>query len=112
MAIQPIDLSTMYSQMDNVARMSSGQEHSASVANFARLERSQQQELQKSENVNQVNKKNGEGSKVKSDGKNSSQGQEEASEKKKKDAGEEEKEPDRTIHLTDPRRGRLIDITG
>lgn len=111
MAIQPIDLSTMYSQMDSIARMTSGQEHSASVANFARLERAQQLENQKSENVNEINKKNAEESKVKSDKKDSSEQNDSSSDNKKEDSQKEDSSSD-LIHLTDPRRGRLIDITG
>ena len=110
MAIQPIDLSTMYSQMDNVARISSGQAHSEAASSYARLERSQQLEMQKSENVNEVNKNEGEGARVKSDGRNPSGDGEESEEKKEKE--QQEETSGKTFQIKDPRRGRLIDITG
>jgi len=109
-AIQPIDLSTMYSQMDNVARISSGQTHAEAASTYASLERSQQLEMQKSENVNEVNKNEGEGARVKSDGRNSSEDKEESD--KKKDDEKQEETSKTTFQLKDPRRGRLIDITG
>ena len=58
MAIQPIDLSTVYSQMDKMGQFNASQIQSASMANRANMEKAAQQDSEKAKTVRGLSVKN------------------------------------------------------
>ncbi|MBP5443086.1 MAG: hypothetical protein J6W60_10140 [Treponema sp.] len=111
MAIQPIDLSTMYSQMDNVAKFSASQNQLAQVVNQVAADRVAQDTSEKAKTVQEVAKEDSEAGTINKDARNgSSNEQRQAKDRKNKDSQEEE--APKQYEFTDPRLGRHIDITG
>ena len=112
MAIQPIDLSTMYSQLDNVAKFSASQaQHSQNVGHVFQ-EQEALQDLQKSQAVQQAAKDGAETGLIR-DGGGNGQGAPYSNEKKKNERHEEEEQEVPTVvQLRDPMVGQHVDITG
>ena len=110
MAIRPIDLSTVYSQMDKVAKYSASQDQNAQLANSVNSSRLAQTETEKARQVQQTAANKVESEKVKPDGK---QAQQRESEKKqhKENTEEEEEEEKKQKEIKDPLLGQHIDIT-
>ncbi len=112
MAIQPIDLSVVYSQMDNVAKFNASQNQLAQVANQTGRDRTAAENLEKSKTVQETAQHDAEADTIKSnveDG-GSSSGFIAGGKKKKKEDSEEE--PELEQEISDPALGRFIDITG
>ncbi|MBR6079967.1 MAG: hypothetical protein IKP60_07415 [Treponema sp.] len=113
MAIHPIDLSTVYSQIDNVAKFNASQNQLAQVANQQVINKATRDNLEKSQSVKETPKDNPNATTVKQDGrqgKSSEDGQ--MGKKEKNPEAEQEEETVRQIEISDPRLGRRIDITG
>ena len=109
MAIQPIDLSTMYSQMDKVAKYNASQNQNAQLANSVSIGKSVQTNLEKAQQVKQTAKNELEAMNVNADGKQSEQN---TSSKKQKQKKEEEAQPEKKQQeIKDPLLGQHIDIT-
>jgi hypothetical protein len=107
MAIQPIDLSTMYSQMDKVAKYNASQDQNAQLANSVSIGKTVQTNLEKAQQVKQAATNELEAMNVNADGKQSEQNT--GSKKKKK---EEEVQPEKKQQeIKDPLLGQHIDIT-
>lgn len=112
MSVQPIDLSTMYSQLDNVAKFNASQNASTQILNQLNINRAALENLEKSKSVNEVSKDDGDSEKVNKDGHNNSDEEMSSAEKKERVGREEEIEKPRQWEFTDPRLGRHIDIQG
>jgi len=112
MAIQPIDLSTMYSQMDNVAKFSASQNQLAQVVNQMGADRVAQDTSQKAKTVQEVAKEDSEAGTINKDARNGSSGEQMQGKGKRNKDGQEEETPPKQYEFTDPRLGRHIDITG
>lgn len=107
MAIQPIDLQTMYSQMSNVASKVSHEQHGAQMT--ASMQQ-QSAVLQNSQSVKTVQKAAGEESKtglIKDDGHQSQNGQ---SDEKKSSSQDQDEKPAKT-EFREEYLGKHIDIT-
>lgn len=111
MAIQPIDLSVVYSQMDNVAKFNASQNHSVQFANQHGRDRTAAENLEKSKTVQNASQKEVDSNAVKNDlEQNGSAGQGMYSGNKKK--REEGIEVPPQEECADPMLGNFIDITG
>lgn len=110
MAIQPIDLSNMYSQISNVARTEAGYQ-SAQVAGAVQQVVKGQQDLENSTKVQITSNDNSKSDSVNSNGRgNSSSGGYFHDQSKKQDQQEENDFPPRKADPT-PLIGSIIDIT-
>ncbi|MBP5358737.1 MAG: hypothetical protein J6Y69_06095 [Treponema sp.] len=112
MAIQPIDLSTMYSQMDNVAKFSASQNKIAQVVNQIGADRVAQDTSEKSKTVQEVAKEDSEAGIINKDARNGSSGEQMQNKSKKNKDSQEDETPPKQYEFTDPLLGRHIDITG
>ncbi len=115
MAINPIDLSTVYTQMDNVAKFNASQNQMAHVSNQQGIDKATRDNLEKSQAVKETAKDGPgtEASTIKKDGGNSSSGDGmmPAGKRQKKSEPEEEEKTVR-FEISDPSLGQHIDITG
>ncbi len=114
MGIQPIDLSTIYSQMDKIGQMNASQAQSATMASRQHLEKTAQQETEKSQTVLET-KDSKESSKIKADvNQGGGAGQGLLQEKNEQNEELSLKPESTRIHyeITDPKLGRHIDVTG
>lgn len=117
MALQPIDLSTIYSQMDKVGQFNASQTQGVAMANRTRLERTAQEDTQKANTVQQASKDK-DSNKIKADvNQGGGAGQtligEDQNKKEQKTQLEAEEVPVRRVYeFKDPNAGQHIDITG
>ncbi|MCR5764217.1 MAG: hypothetical protein K6G00_12630 [Treponema sp.] len=112
MAIQPIDLSVIYSQMDNVAKFNASQNHSVQFANQYGRDKTAAENLEKSKIVQNAAQNDVESNKIKNNleqGGSSNQNLNSGSGKKKK---EEDLLKTDNEEFSDPGLGKIIDITG
>ncbi len=112
MAIQPIDLSVIYSQMDNVAKFNASQNHSVQFANQHGRDKAAAENLEKSKIVQNAAQKDIDSNKIKNNldqGGSGGQGLYSGSRKKK---DEEDQNLPEQKEFKDPMLGKIIDITG
>lgn len=113
--IQPIDLSTVYSQMDKMGQMNASQVQNAHLANRQHLEKAAQLQAQKAQSVNET-AQSGEPAKIKADvNQGGGFGQalmqdEEKQDPSRREAHDEEKPA--PYEIRDPKLGRHVDVTG
>ncbi|MBQ1832359.1 MAG: hypothetical protein II114_01115 [Treponema sp.] len=114
MAIHPIDLSTVYSQIDNIAKFNASQNQMAQVANQQGINKAARDNLEKSQAVKETPKENGNAATVKQDGRQGASSQGGLLSGKKDGDGDEHEEENVPVQveISDPRLGRHIDITG
>lgn len=113
MAIHPIDLSTVYSQIDNVAKFNASQNQAAQIANQQGIDKASRVNLEKSQAVKETPNDSANAATVKQDGRQGgSSGYGEGTERKRRNPEEEEAEVPSQIVISDPRLGQHIDITG
>ncbi len=111
MAIHPIDMSTIYAQMDNVAKYSASQNQLSQTASIIANTQGANETVQKSQEVQQVAEDGTEiATKVNPDGKNNEEGQGESEKGRKNRSSQEEEPAPRQWEIKDPRVGNLIDI--
>lgn len=110
MALQPIDLQTMYSQMANVAQRISGETQGAVLAQSMQRQGIVNQELQQSQTVQRAASNEAETGKIKSDSRGNSQNQS-SGEKKKNPAPMAEAEK-KEYEIRDPLLGQRVNVTG
>lgn len=117
MAIQPIDLSTVYSQMDKMGQFNAAQVQNSHMASRVHLEKTAQQDSEKAKIV-QESSKNKESNNIKADvnqGGGAGQGLLEGESREKKevsDMKEEEKPASKLYEIRDPNLGQHIDLIG
>ena len=110
MAIQPIDLSTVYSQMDNVSKMNGAQLQAAQQVSREHVEKLQKDEFQAKGDVHSIESRKNEDNRIKNESKGNS-GEEETESKKKSDGEEDQPKPS-VSEVKDPRVGRFVDLMG
>lgn len=111
MAVQPIDLSTIYSQMDKIGQFNASQVQTASMANRQHLEKTAQQQTQKAQTVTETSQSEN-SAKIKADvsqGGGAGQGLLQGEEKSSKQEPEIKKST--VYEIKDPNLGQHIDIT-
>lgn len=110
MAIQPIDLSVMYSQMDKVAKYNASSSQGAELANSVNRNKKIQEENEQKQQVKKAANEEVSSSKINADGKNNNQEEQKEKEKNKEKVQTEEQE--KIINeIKDPLLGQHIDIT-
>ncbi len=112
MAIQPIDLSVMYSQMDNVSKFNASQNQLIQTANQQGRDKTAAESLEKSKTVQTAARNEVESNAIKN---NLEEGGSAygslAKRKKRKDEKEDEEKPE-IKEFSDPLLGHIIDIVG
>lgn len=109
MAIHPIDLSTVYTQMDKVAKYSASQNQNAELAGMVNLNKSVQEDMQKAQSVQQTGKdQETDSSKIKDEKKSGENGKQFSG--KNKNENEEDDVP-KKIEIQDSNLGNSFDIT-
>ncbi|MCI5829252.1 MAG: hypothetical protein SPJ89_09595 [Treponema sp.] len=121
MAIQPIDLSTVYSQMDKIGQFNATHIQNAAMSSRASMEKAAQQDTEKAKTV-QESSKNKESNSIKADvnqGGGAGQtllegGSKNNSSAKKENTAEEELEQavKKVYEIKDPNLGQHIDLLG
>ena len=123
MAIQPIDLSTVYSQMDKMGQFNATQVQNAHMASRAHLEKTAQQDSEKARTVQEASK-NKDSNSIKADvnqGGGAGQGlledsggQENQKKSQKKISDSDDSIPPKVslYEIRDQNLGRHIDVTG
>lgn len=110
MALQPIDLQTMYSQMANVAQRVSGETQGAALSQQIQQQEAANQNLRQSQAVQRAAENQSEAGKIKKDGSGNSQNAE-AQDKKggrqRPEEGEKQK-----YEIRDPLLGQRVDLVG
>jgi len=112
MAIQPIDLQTLFSQMDKVAKTQNAQREGLALHQTILGEQIQRKTEEHIQSVNETQNTGDDGTdKIKD--RPSSRGGKESDEEKKKDAREKTSEQDEAHSpvISDPRLGKNIDIS-
>lgn len=110
MAIHPIDLSTMYSQMDKVSKFNASVEQNIKMVNASNMNKTIQENLDKSKQVHEAKNEDSNSEKVRPDGKNSQQHNLAQDEKKEKEEQPQETVR-KTVEISDPLLGQHIDIS-
>lgn len=112
MGIQPIDLSVIYSQMDNVSKFNASQNQLVQAANQQGRDKVAAENLEKSKTVQNAARDETQSGNVKNSlGGGSSSGYA-AGGRKKKASGDDEAEDSPHDEISDPGLGQLIDIIG
>ncbi len=112
MSIHPIDLSTVYSQMDKVAKYNASQNQALQAFNQNFIEKSAQAQLEKSKTVQEAAQNESSSTKIKKDGSGAGGGASGQGSRKKDGEGESESQSSSGPEFTDPRLGLHIDIQG
>ena len=110
MALQPIDLQTMYSQMANVAQRVASEGQGAALAQSIQTQGIVNQNLQQSQSVQKTAANETQTGKIKADA-NGSDGGAAGGQKKKNDGQPEEPEEKKEYEIRDPALGVHINIT-
>lgn len=111
MAIQPIDLSTIYSQLDNIGKFSAMQNQSAQLAAQQNLAGEARADLAKTRTVNKTPSDDSFADGIKDEGGGSSDFTNAGEQHKKEDEQDAGDKP-RQTELKDPHTGNFIDIMG
>lgn len=111
MAIQPIDLSTIYSQLDNIGKFSAMQNQSAQLATQQNLAGEARADLAKTRTVKKTPSDDSFADGIKDEGGGSSDFTNAGEQHKKEDEQDAGDKP-RQTELKDPRTGNFIDIMG
>ena len=110
MGLQPIDLSTIYTQMDKVAKYAASQNQVSQLAAQQRQEKLSSEELQKSKTVKETKEKSSAAG-IKKDGSGNNSSYAFSKGEKNKDDSQED-ESYTQMEFTDPKLGQHIDIRG
>ena len=109
MAIHPIDLQAVFSQLDNVAKFGANQNQNADMAGMINISQNVKNDMEKASSVQKTPEDNKtDSTKIKDNNSKNSENQSSS----RKDSQEEEPEKKRQIEITDPRLGNHIDVTG
>lgn len=115
MAIQPIDLSVIYGQMDNVSKFNASQNQITQSLNQSNFVNSLKTNQEKSTTVQETKSYQERSNLINKDGRqnqNSGEKQEFQNLKEKAQNSEQENQQDKKYEIKDPRLGLHIDITG
>jgi len=109
MALQPIDLQTMYSQMANVAQRVASEGQGAALSQSLQTQSMINQSLQQSQSVQKAAANEAQTGKIKADAKGA--GEAETGSQKKKEGQQEEPPKKQEYEIRDPALGVHINIT-
>ena len=112
MGIQPIDLSVIYSQMDNVSKFNASQNQLVQAANQQGRDKVALENLEKSKTVQNAARDETQSGNVKNNLEGGSSSGYSSGGRKKKAPGEDETEDVSPDEISDPGLGQLIDIIG
>ncbi|MBP5697105.1 MAG: hypothetical protein J6X11_10745 [Treponema sp.] len=113
MAIHPIDLSVVYTQMDNVAKFNASQNQVAQAINQSALDKGAIDNLEKSKTVQEAAKNESTSTKIKKDGgSGGGSGAYQGNGKKRRSSDDGKEKNDGQQEISDPRLGLHVDITG
>ncbi len=112
MGIQPIDLSVIYSQMDNVSKFNASQNQLVQAANQQGRDKVASENLEKSKTVQNAARDEAQSGNVKNNLEGGSSSGYSSGGRKRKASGEEEPEDSPHDEISDPGLGQLIDIIG
>ncbi|MBR3549124.1 MAG: hypothetical protein IKN90_03500 [Treponema sp.] len=114
MAIHPIDLSLVYTQMDNVAKFNASQNQVAQAINQSALDKGAIDNLEKSKTGQEAAKNESSSTKIKKDGGSGGGSSLYPGSGKKKNHSSDDGEDNRDgqKEISDPRLGLHVDITG
>lgn len=111
MSIQPIDLQTVYAQIDKVARVAA-QDQNLQLANNMSIGKTQRANLEKTKQVQQTAAQEIDTETIKTDSKQSgSLNQNQTKKKETEEKEKEEEESKKQSEIKDPLLGQHIDIT-
>ncbi len=109
MAIAPLDLQVLYSQLENVSKTVAHQQQGKQLANAIQQEVHAREMLEKSSTVQQLNSGEDSVQKVKD---RAAGGSSQNGSNKKHEKGEEPEQQSEMVAFQDPNLGKIIDITG
>lgn len=110
MALQPIDLQTMYSQMANVAQRVSGETQGAALAQSMQQQGIINQNLRQSQTVQRAAENKAETGKIKQDGSGNSETPGQG--KKKQTQTDEQESEKKEYEIRDPLLGQRVNLMG
>ncbi|MBR5866539.1 MAG: hypothetical protein IKZ04_01385 [Spirochaetaceae bacterium] len=110
MAIAPIDIQTLYSQLENVSKSVAYQQQGIHLSNAIQQDKIARQQAEKNTSVQQVKKDNEDNISVKD--RKSFQNEQNPSDKKNSKNESEEEDNPQTYRFKDPNLGKYIDISG
>ncbi|MBO5136877.1 MAG: hypothetical protein J6B81_00060 [Spirochaetaceae bacterium] len=110
MAIAPIDLQTLYSQLENVSKTVAHQQQGVQLAQSIRQEVHARQEAEKNTAVQHLD--SGQGVQSVKDNKNSKQNKDSGKEHSDENTEQESNETSQPVFFQDPNLGKYIDISG
>lgn len=111
MAIQPIDLQTLYSQLENVSKNVAFQQQGVQLRDDMQLTEKARQEFLKKRAVTKTREDEEQADTVR-ERKNGTNQQQTSGESRRKEEEQKEEEPVTEIQIHDPMLGRIIDIHG
>jgi hypothetical protein len=111
MAIQPIDLQTLFTQMDKVGKDQSNQKEGLQVRQDVHNIHQQQKQEQRIQSVNEAQDTGQGAERIKDRNRKNNSGQDESSEKERENP-EDEIEESKINFVKDPALGQNIDVSG
>ncbi len=111
MAIAPIDIQTLYSQLENVSKSVVHQQQGIQLSNAIQQDTNAKQLAEKNNTVQQINKEKEDGISVK-ERKSSKNGQDSSKKKGSEKEKKEDIEQSQPYRFQDPNLGKYIDISG
>ncbi len=112
MGIQPIDLSVIYSQMDNVSKFNASQNQLVQASNQQGRDKVASENLEKSKTVQNAARDETQSGNVKNNLEGGSSAGYSAGGRKKKSSGKDEPADSSPDEISEPGLGQLIDIIG
>ncbi len=112
MAIHPIDLQTLYAQMEKVGRQQGAEQQLAANAQEAQQEKNKLEAEKRLSSVQVIEQGNQENLKINKDGKQNSEERETTKKKKESVVPEEDAAQKKDEYIKDPYLGQRIDISG
>ena len=112
MGIQPIDLSVVYSQMDNVSKFNASQNQRVQAANQQGREKVAAENLEKSKTVQNAARDEAQSGNVKNSLEGGSSFGYAGGKRKKREGEDDDEETDAPDEISEPELGQLIDIIG
>ncbi len=111
MAIQPIDLQTLFTQMDKVGKDQSNQKEGLQIRQGVYTIHQQEKQEQRIHSVNQAQDTGQGAERIKDRNRKNNSGEEESSKKEKKNP-EDENEEEKINFVKDPALGQNVDVSG
>ena len=112
MAIQPIDLQTLYAQMAKVGKQQGAEQQLASMVKDAQQQQNKIDAEKRLSTVQIVDSDNNKNLRINKDGKSPDEENKGGENTKKQNTPQTEQEPDTEEYIKDPSLGQRVDISG